>query len=50
VVMQKVGFNPSVMFAYDFLHSQMDKVLQKPLFEGDFGEFLAFCVVLEING
>lgn len=48
--MQKVGFNLSVMFSYDFLHSQIDKVLQKPLFEGDFWEFLAFYVVLEING
>jgi hypothetical protein len=46
VVMQKVGFNPSVMFAYDFLRSQMDDVLKRPLFEGDFGKFPAFCAVL----
>ena len=44
--MQKVGFNPGVMLAFDYLTTVPDPVLGTPKLDKDLGDFLAFCVNL----
>lgn len=40
-VMQKVGFSPGVMLAFNYLTTIIDPALGGPRFDKDFGDFLA---------
>ena len=40
-VMQKVGFSPSVMLAFNYLTTVIDPALGGPRFDKDFGDLLA---------